>query len=186
MTLFTLAKVILVRGQQGIFSAVKVVGNKWRIAKISVVSVSNHTPCTHLFKIKSLWPLKTEEILKGFGINLLVFLTNESITFFGDNHLVCFVLCKSVIHSVIIHNIGIDKGQPHGNGNAVITAKRRSLRRENIAVAAELESVGLAVPQVTKLMTELKNRGYNVRTDIYTVAQAKEEIARLVKEGRKC
>ena len=52
--------------------------------------------------------------------------------------------------------------------------------------SAELESVGLAVPQVTKLMTELKNRGYNVRTDIYTVAQAKEEIARLVKEGSRC
>ena len=52
--------------------------------------------------------------------------------------------------------------------------------------SAELESVGLAVPQVTKLMTELKSRGYNVRTDIYTVAQAKEEIARLVKGGSKC
>ena len=52
--------------------------------------------------------------------------------------------------------------------------------------SAELESVGLAVPQVTKLMTELKSRGYNVRTDIYTVAQAKEEIARLVKGGSRC
>ncbi len=50
----------------------------------------------------------------------------------------------------------------------------------------EIESVGLAVPQVTKLMTELKARGYDVRTDIYTVAQAKEEIARLVKEGSIC
>ena len=52
--------------------------------------------------------------------------------------------------------------------------------------SAELESVGLAVPQVTKLMTELKSRGYNVRTDIYTVAQAKEEIACLVKGGSRC
>ena len=49
-----------------------------------------------------------------------------------------------------------------------------------------LESVGLAVPQVTKLMTELRNRGYQVRTDIFTVAQAKAEIARLVKEGDVC
>jgi energy-coupling factor transport system ATP-binding protein len=57
---------------------------------------------------------------------------------------------------------------------------------EVFSKSAELESVGLAVPQVTKLMTELKERGYNVRTDIYTVAQAKAEIARLVKEGAVC
>ena len=57
---------------------------------------------------------------------------------------------------------------------------------EVFSKTAELESVGLAVPQVTKLMTELKARGYHVRTDIYTVAQAKAEIARLVKEGAVC
>ena len=57
---------------------------------------------------------------------------------------------------------------------------------EVFSKSAELESVGLAVPQVTKLMTELKARGYHVRTDIYTVAQAKAEIARLVKEGAVC
>ena len=57
---------------------------------------------------------------------------------------------------------------------------------EVFSKSEELESVGLAVPQVTKLMTELRNRGYQVRTDIYTVAQAKAEIARLVKEGTVC
>ncbi len=57
---------------------------------------------------------------------------------------------------------------------------------EVFSKSEELESVGLAVPQVTKLMTELKNRGYNVRTDIYTVAQAKAEISRLIKEGVVC
>ena len=57
---------------------------------------------------------------------------------------------------------------------------------EVFSKSEELESVGLAVPQVTKLMTELRNRGYQVRTDIYTVAQAKAEIARLVKEGAVC
>lgn len=57
---------------------------------------------------------------------------------------------------------------------------------EVFSKSEELESVGLAVPQVTKLMTELKARGYNVRTDIYTVAQAKAEITRLVKEGAVC
>ena len=46
--------------------------------------------------------------------------------------------------------------------------------------AKDLEAVGLSVPLVTKLMLELRERGYDVRTDIYTVAQAKTEIARLL------
>ncbi len=50
----------------------------------------------------------------------------------------------------------------------------------------QIESVGLAVPQVTKLMSELRARGYQVRQDIYTVSQAKEELARLLKEGSSC
>ena len=52
--------------------------------------------------------------------------------------------------------------------------------------AKEIESVGLAVPQVTKLMMELRARGFDVRQDIYTVAEAKKEIARLIKEGKVC
>lgn len=46
--------------------------------------------------------------------------------------------------------------------------------------AETLESVGLSVPQVTKLMIELRRRGYDVRTDVYTVPQAKAQIERLI------
>ena len=46
--------------------------------------------------------------------------------------------------------------------------------------ASELESVGLTVPQVTKMMLSLAAMGFDVRTDVYTVAQAKEEIERLM------
>jgi energy-coupling factor transport system ATP-binding protein len=49
--------------------------------------------------------------------------------------------------------------------------------------AAELESVGLTVPQVTKMMLMLAEKGFDVRTDIYTVAQAKAEIERLIKQS---
>ena len=49
--------------------------------------------------------------------------------------------------------------------------------------AAELESVGLTVPQVTKMMISLAEKGFDVRTDIYTVAQAKAEIERLMKQA---
>ena len=49
--------------------------------------------------------------------------------------------------------------------------------------ATELESVGLTVPQVTKMMLMLAEKGFDVRTDIYTVAQAKAEIERLIKQS---
>ena len=45
---------------------------------------------------------------------------------------------------------------------------------------SELEAVGLSVPQVTKMMLALKEKGFDVRTDVYTVAQAKAEIERLL------
>ena len=47
--------------------------------------------------------------------------------------------------------------------------------------AADLEAVGLTVPQVTKMMLALAEQGFDVRTDVYTVAQAKDEIERLLK-----
>lgn len=52
--------------------------------------------------------------------------------------------------------------------------------------AEVLERVGLSVPQVTKLMRELHRRGYDVRTDIYTVEQAKAEVERLVGGDAAC
>lgn len=44
----------------------------------------------------------------------------------------------------------------------------------------ELEQIGLAAPQVTYLMHELKERGYAVRTDATTVAEAGQEILRVM------
>lgn len=52
--------------------------------------------------------------------------------------------------------------------------------REVFGNAETLESVGLSVPQVTKLMLALNAQGYPVRTDIYTVAQAKAELETLL------
>lgn len=44
----------------------------------------------------------------------------------------------------------------------------------------ELEAMGLAVPQVTYLMRELKKKGFDVLDDVYTVEQAKSEILRVL------
>lgn len=46
----------------------------------------------------------------------------------------------------------------------------------------ELEQVGLAAPQVTYIMHELKARGLNVNTDITTIAEAEKEILRALKK----
>ncbi len=45
-----------------------------------------------------------------------------------------------------------------------------------------LVEIGLDAPSITKIFLDLKNRGYDVRTDIYTLEKAKEELLRLLKE----
>lgn len=44
-----------------------------------------------------------------------------------------------------------------------------------------LESVGLAVPQVTYLIRELRNKGFNLSQDIFTIEKAKEELLKILK-----
>ena len=46
-----------------------------------------------------------------------------------------------------------------------------------------LESVGLAVPQVTYLVRELRNKGFDVSQDIFTVEKAKQELLRILKKN---
>ena len=47
-------------------------------------------------------------------------------------------------------------------------------------LAEELTAMGLSVPQVTKIFTELKRRGFDVADNIFTVEQAKTELLRLL------
>jgi energy-coupling factor transport system ATP-binding protein len=44
-----------------------------------------------------------------------------------------------------------------------------------------LESVGLAVPQVTYLMRGLKNKGFDISDEAFTIEQAKDEILRFLR-----
>lgn len=49
----------------------------------------------------------------------------------------------------------------------------------------ELEKIGLQIPQITKIMIGLSEKGYDVPTDVYSVEQAVMEILKLCKkEGR--
>ena len=47
-----------------------------------------------------------------------------------------------------------------------------------------LESMGLAVPQVTYLMRELKRRGFEIDDNIYTISKAKEELLKFFKDKK--
>lgn len=55
--------------------------------------------------------------------------------------------------------------------------------RKVFAHYKELEAVGLAAPQVTYIMQELKARGLPVNTDVITINEAKDEILRILKEA---
>lgn len=46
--------------------------------------------------------------------------------------------------------------------------------------AEELKNMGLNIPQITQVFLDLKKRGIDCRTDIFTVAQGREEMIRLL------
>lgn len=48
--------------------------------------------------------------------------------------------------------------------------------------AEKLVSAGLDVPQLTRIFRRLKEQGVDVRTDIYTLSEAKRELSRLFRE----
>ena len=61
----------------------------------------------------------------------------------------------------------------------------KGLPSEVFTKAELLESVGLGAPQITYLMKALKEKGFNVSTDIFTVKDAKKELLRLLRTGGK-
>ena len=57
--------------------------------------------------------------------------------------------------------------------------------REVFSHGRELEKIGLRVPQITKIMLELKEKGFNVPDGILTVDEAFEYISRILKKEGK-
>lgn len=49
--------------------------------------------------------------------------------------------------------------------------------------AAELESMGLNVPQITRIFIGLKEKGFEVDTDVYTVAEGGRRLLSMLKGG---
>lgn len=65
-------------------------------------------------------------------------------------------------------------------GNCILDGKPSEVFKE----IETLESVGLAVPQVTYLIRELRRKGYELSEDIYTIEQAKEAIGKLFNKNK--
>ena len=49
--------------------------------------------------------------------------------------------------------------------------------------AEELEAIGLSIPAVTKVFMRLRERGYPVGTNVYTVGQAEQRLLALLRGG---
>lgn len=45
-----------------------------------------------------------------------------------------------------------------------------------------LESIGIDTPQITKIMSKIKDKGYNISNNIITLSQAQSEIHQLLKK----
>lgn len=56
--------------------------------------------------------------------------------------------------------------------------------REVFKRAPELEEIGLGVPQITSFMRRFKSKGHEVRDDILTVEEAKEEILKYIRRNK--
>lgn len=56
--------------------------------------------------------------------------------------------------------------------------------REVFKRAVELEEIGLGIPQITSFMRKFKSKGFDVRDDVLTVEEAKEEILRFLRRNK--
>lgn len=52
--------------------------------------------------------------------------------------------------------------------------------------AARLREIGLDVPQVLELATKLRNKGFDIRPDVLTVEEIKDEILKVMRGRKKC
>lgn len=66
------------------------------------------------------------------------------------------------------------------DGHVELQGKPRDVFKE----IDTLEKIGLAVPQVTYLMRELKKKGFNVSEDIFTVEKAKSELLNILLKNK--
>lgn len=67
-------------------------------------------------------------------------------------------------------------------GKNILTGTPREVFKEIDTV----EKVGLAVPQVTYLVRELRKKGFNIKEDVITVEEAKKELIKILRRDTVC
>ena len=71
----------------------------------------------------------------------------------------------------------VDRILVMNHGKLIMDGEPREVFRNQ----EELEEIGLSVPQITKFMKALRNKGFDVSGDCITVEEAKEEIERYLR-----
>jgi len=73
-----------------------------------------------------------------------------------------------------------------GIGVGLLLVRRKDLdRTEVFKREKELTEIGLGVPQITRLIRLLRERGIDIRDDLYTVEAVKRELAKMLpRSGR--
>lgn len=66
------------------------------------------------------------------------------------------------------------------NGSVALQGKPEEVFKE----VEKLEKIGLGVPQVTYLMRALREKGFDISENAYTVEQAKKEILKFIKNNK--
>lgn len=67
-------------------------------------------------------------------------------------------------------------------GKTILSGSPREIFKE----ADMLVKVGLGIPQVTSLVRALQDKGMNIRNDILTVGEAKEEVLKYLRSRKSC
>ncbi len=99
---------------------------------------------------------------------------------------ICDLFKKGGITVVLVsHNMEdiariVDRILVMDNGKIVMD----DLPREIFKRRQELEDIGLGIPQITKFMQEYSELGHNIKTDILTVEEAKEELIRYLRSDK--
>ncbi len=75
------------------------------------------------------------------------------------------------IAKIVSRILVMDKGKIVMDGHPREIFRRRK----------DLENIGLGIPQITRFMQEYKARGHDIKTDILTVEEAKEELMRYLR-----
>ena len=91
-------------------------------------------------------------------------------------------LHKSLGLTIILVSHSMDDMAEHADRLIVMDKGKVAMdgpAREVFSHREELEEMGLAVPEVTAILSELRKAGYPVKTDVITVDAARDEILRV-------